>query len=232
VVRVEALRNVTPSVALHRRQRSWCTAWHATCHNDRHRSSHRRVGAHHHPEVEPTCRAALNAAFALDTNVVAAALQAHHAHNDAATAAIARLRQRGDDLVLPAPALLESFAVLTRLPRPYQLTPEIATSLLSRNFEANSRIVSLDGMATWTVIADLAGRSIGGGNRYYAQNRGVRPRWRRHRVVDVQPRALRALRVAYDDRRRSTFSGLSPKLLKCSRRNVSCSRDGWAMRSP
>lgn len=110
----------------------------------------------------------MNHAFALDTNVIVAALSAHHAHNEAATSAIARIRQRGDVLIVPAPALLESFSVLTRLPRPHQLTPRVAAELLSLNFESNAHVVALDGPSTWTLLASLPERSISGGSAHDA----------------------------------------------------------------
>ncbi len=48
---------------------------------------------------------------------------------------------------MPAPALVEAYAVLTRLPSPHRLSPADAWKLVKVNFVENSRIVALSSAA-------------------------------------------------------------------------------------
>ena len=73
------------------------------------------------------------ACFAADTSVIVASLLTWHEHHAPSRRA---LETAMDDapLVIPVPALVESYAVLTRLPAPHRLSPRDAHVLLRENF--------------------------------------------------------------------------------------------------
>ena len=110
----------------------------------------------------------MNETFALDTNVIVAAVSALHAHHEPALSVLQAIRKRGDDLVIPAPALVESYSVLTRLPRPHRLAPAMAAMLLSTNFQHGARVVALEGEMMWTFMSALPERAVRGGLSYDA----------------------------------------------------------------
>ena len=106
---------------------------------------------------------------ALDSSIILAGLLSWHEAHDRAFRAMVRARA-GDDaaLVIPAPALVESYAVMTRLPAPHRLSPADAIELLSGSFERKSTIVSLNGSETWRFLHDAAEQGIVGGRSYDA----------------------------------------------------------------
>jgi len=56
------------------------------------------------------------AVFAVDTSCMVAAVCTWHEHHAAAAGEIERRLGRGERMAIPAPALVEAYAVLTRLP--------------------------------------------------------------------------------------------------------------------
>jgi predicted nucleic acid-binding protein len=75
-------------------------------------------------------------------------------------------RARRERLVIPATALLESFAVLTRMP--VRLSPQDARRLLEESFFETAGIAGLAGAAAWSSIRDVSLREMGGGIIYDA----------------------------------------------------------------
>jgi predicted nucleic acid-binding protein len=63
-----------------------------------------------------------------DTSLVVAAFASWHEAHPVARAAVARVDR------LPAHVLLETFSVLTRLPPPHRVAPEVVHALLTRQF--------------------------------------------------------------------------------------------------
>jgi len=78
---------------------------------------------------------------------------------------VARLAGR-ERLIIPAHAMLESFAVLTRMP--VRLSPEDARRLLQESFFESAKVASLAGDAAWDTIQELSLRDMGGGIIYDA----------------------------------------------------------------
>ena len=74
----------------------------------------------------------------------------------------------GTELIVPAPALLEAYAVMTRLPSPHRLSPADALAALSGSLEGRASIVGLGGSETWTLLRSLAAEEIAGGHAYDA----------------------------------------------------------------
>ncbi len=106
--------------------------------------------------------------FALDTNCVVAAVCTWHEHHGAATAEIESRLNREEALVVPATALVEAYAVLTRLPAPHRLSPADAWRLLEANFVQNATVIALDATKYTQLLASLASHALGGGRTYDA----------------------------------------------------------------
>ena len=107
---------------------------------------------------------------ALDTSVIVAALLGwHEAHAPALRAVVAATAKRNDRLVVPAPALLEAYAVMTRLPAPHRISPADALELVSGSFERRATLVALTESQTWRFLQDAAASGIAGGRAYDGQ---------------------------------------------------------------
>ena len=101
---------------------------------------------------------------AVDTSVVVAALLGWHEEHEVARKALER-SLTADRPVLPAPVLLEAYAVMTRLPSPHRLSPIDAAALLRDTF-AGVATVALDGGEVWKLIEDLEAGQVAGGRSY------------------------------------------------------------------
>ena len=108
------------------------------------------------------------ATFALDTSCMVAAICTWHERHAAAVAAIERRLDRGDRLAVAAHAIIEAYAVLTRLPAPHRLAPADAWALVKANFVESATIVALGGPSCVTLLDRLASAGIGGGRSYDA----------------------------------------------------------------
>src|SRR5262245_60243630 len=99
--------------------------------------------------------------------MVAAVCTWHERHAAAAAEIEARLR-RGERLTAAAHALVEAYAVLTRLPAPHRLAPADAWALVKGNFVDDATIVTLSGRAHVTLLEQLATSGVAGGRSYDA----------------------------------------------------------------
>ena len=106
--------------------------------------------------------------FGLDSSCMIAAVCSWHEHHRAAIAEIERRLQRGEQLAVAAPALIETYAVLTRLPAPHRLAPADAWALISANFVAQASVVALTSAAHAALLGRLASAGVGGGRTYDA----------------------------------------------------------------
>lgn len=105
--------------------------------------------------------------IALDSSVIVAALLSWHDRHEAAARAVERALSSKEGVLIPAHALVESFAVLTRLPAPHRLLPAVALELLRENF-ATVRIAALPARNVWPLVDRLALLGLGGGIAYDA----------------------------------------------------------------
>jgi predicted nucleic acid-binding protein len=106
---------------------------------------------------------------ATDTSVIVAALLGwHEFHRPALDALLGSVSDRRDRLVLPSPALVEAYSVMTRLPAPHRLAPADAIELLSGSFETRATLIGLAGKETWRFLHLAAGRGVAGGRAYDA----------------------------------------------------------------
>ncbi len=72
-------------------------------------------------------------------------------------------------MVIAGPALVEAYAVLTRLPSPSRLAPANATALLTANFTGErAEIVVLDVPAYAGLLERAASQDVAGGRMYDA----------------------------------------------------------------
>ena len=71
-------------------------------------------------------------------------------------------------MIAAAPALVEAYAVLTRLPSPYRLSPSDALALLEGNFISTTKIAVLDGKSYRTLLRQAPANGIVGGKTYDA----------------------------------------------------------------
>ena len=99
--------------------------------------------------------------------MIAAVCTWHEFHARAAAELEMRLG-RGERMVTAGPALVEAYAVLTRLPAPHRLACADALALLDANFMARRRIVSLDGTSYRQLLITTANAGIAGGQTYDA----------------------------------------------------------------
>jgi predicted nucleic acid-binding protein len=96
------------------------------------------------------------------------ALCAWHEHHAAAVDEISRRLEQRQPLIVAAPALIEAYAVLTRLPPPHRLGPDDALALLEANFLEPAKVLTLDGRAYRALLRSAPGQSIVGGRVYDA----------------------------------------------------------------
>ena len=106
--------------------------------------------------------------FTLDTSCMVAAVCAWHEHHVAATTEIERRLACGERLAVPAPALAEAYAVLTRLPSPHRLSPADAWALIQANFVEPATVVALAATAYTKLLRRLAKQTVAGGRTHDA----------------------------------------------------------------
>ncbi len=106
--------------------------------------------------------------FALDSSCMVAAVCSWHERHAAAHSDIERRLDRGERLAVAAHALVETYAVLTRLPAPHRLTPADAWTLVEANFARTARIVTLSAAAHVRLLSRLAAAGTAGGRSYDA----------------------------------------------------------------
>jgi toxin FitB len=108
------------------------------------------------------------ATFSLDSNCMIAAVCAWHEHHAAVARAIeVRLGRRGQ-LVAAGHAIVEAYAVLTRLPAPHRLAPADAWTLIKTNFVDQASLAALPAEALVAMLERLARGGVGGGRTYDA----------------------------------------------------------------
>ena len=104
--------------------------------------------------------------FLPDTSVMIAATCSWHGHHQPAADEFERRLRSGDTLIVAGPALVEAYAVLTRLPAPHRISPSDARTLLEANFLRRSRIVALDARDYRGLLNTARALGISGGRTY------------------------------------------------------------------
>ena len=96
-----------------------------------------------------------------DTSVLVAAFASWHEHHRVAFAAVGRV-----DVVV-AHCLVETYSVLTRLPAPHRMTPDVVSEYLNRTF-ARHAVVALPAAEQRKLIGTCATHNLAGGAVYDA----------------------------------------------------------------
>ncbi len=101
----------------------------------------------------------------LDTSVLIAALLARHEHHARARRSLWAHRQLMDRIVLPQPALIEAFSVLTRLPPAWRLTPNAARDALRASLASHVELVDGAGADRgWGLLDTAVSVGVSGGS--------------------------------------------------------------------
>ena len=128
---------------------------------------------------------------AIDTSVVVAALLGWHEDHEVARKALER-SLTAERLVLPAPTLIEAYAVMTRLPSPHRLSPAEAAALLRDTF-AGVAAVALDGDEVWQLIESLETSQVAGGRSYDGHILACARKAGAHKLLTLNERDFLAL---------------------------------------
>ncbi|MFQ5739306.1 MAG: PIN domain-containing protein [Acidobacteriota bacterium] len=89
-----------------------------------------------------------------------------HEHHERAFDKLTSLLESHKELWLAAPAIVEAYSVLTRLPVPHRLSPLDAWTLLQRNFQRGARSVALTSKEYWSALEEAHLRKVTGGRVY------------------------------------------------------------------
>src|SRR5881397_3616206 len=95
-----------------------------------------------------------------------AAVCSWHEHHLRAIEAIGDRLSRKERMIVAAPALIEAYSVLTRLPAPRRLAAREALTLLDTNFVRGATLVALDAPGYRTLVRAAPGEQITGGRIY------------------------------------------------------------------
>ena len=104
---------------------------------------------------------------ALDSSCIIAALCSWHEAHKAVRVRLS-IAVGQDRLVVPGHALVECYAVLTRLPPPHRLTPEVTRQALHGLVEDNASVTSLPALSYWSLLDRAARHGTAGGAIYDA----------------------------------------------------------------
>lgn len=119
-----------------------------------------------------------------DTSVLIPALASWHPEHKRARRAV-----EGRVEALPAHVLLESYSVLTRLPSPHRIAPEVAAAAVGG---VGLKVLTLPASGYPQIVQDLAAAGVRGGSVYDA-------------LVGVTARHHDCLLLTLDRRARSTY---------------------------
>ena len=111
-------------------------------------------------------RSAEREIVALDTSCLVALVSAWHEHHEVTIGSLERRLRQGAKIAVAAPALVEAYSVLTRLPAPNRLSPDDAIHLLRENFDEHESTATLDADEYWSLLRAAPAMRVHG-NRIY-----------------------------------------------------------------
>jgi predicted nucleic acid-binding protein len=97
-----------------------------------------------------------------------AAVCSWHEHHEPAANELERRLARREKMVVAAPALVEAYAVLTRLPPPHRISPEAAIALLENNFMKSATVIALTAKSYAALLQLAPKNGVAGGRTYDA----------------------------------------------------------------
>jgi predicted nucleic acid-binding protein len=124
---------------------------------------------------------------AFDGSVIIAALQEWHPDNDRAAAAVGRALKEDKKPLLPVPALIQAFSVLTRMPRGTRMSPHDALARLRDNFATRTTLVPQDEASTWKFLDLSVAKGVEGGAIYDADILACAERGGATRLLTLNP---------------------------------------------
>src|SRR5574337_794334 len=98
--------------------------------------------------------------FLPDTSVMVATVCTWHEHHERTITGMEHRLAGRESLVLAIPALMETYAVLTRLPPPHQLSPRDAIALIETSFLTGGILAGLDNKAFRPLLRAAADQDI------------------------------------------------------------------------
>lgn len=104
----------------------------------------------------------------LDSSVLVSLFAEEHGFHTATRVELERLRRQQVQWVVACHALLECFAVLTRIPPPHRFAAEEAERMLRENFGEDAVIAGVDAELAWAAIAKVVSGRLAGGLIYDA----------------------------------------------------------------
>ena len=105
--------------------------------------------------------------FLCDTSCLVAAMCGWHEHHTRTVAELEWRARNGDELVIASHSLVETYAVLTRLPSPHRLTAATAITLLEANW-GSADVIHLTAKETWRTLRKASRLGVAGGQCYDA----------------------------------------------------------------
>lgn len=105
--------------------------------------------------------------IAFDSSVIVTAIVKADERHDKAMRAIHRAFDTPEGIVIPVHSLVETYAVITRMPLPHRATPRQAVKALRETF-GTARLAPLSARSVWMLLDGLAVGSFGGGIAYDA----------------------------------------------------------------
>ncbi|NBB91340.1 MAG: PIN domain-containing protein [Spirochaetes bacterium] len=103
----------------------------------------------------------------MDTSVIVAAVHANHPVHAVAAHWLDRAFA-AHEVVVAHHSIIESFAVLTRLPAEYRLSPTEAETVLSETLQEKVSIAPFSSQSSWAALHSLADAPSAGGASYDA----------------------------------------------------------------
>src|SRR3984885_15696889 len=105
---------------------------------------------------------------ALDSSYLIPLLADWHEHHSRTLRSYQRWTDSGAQIVLPVHSLLECYSVLTRLPAPYRLPPDIVMQAMKENLSHTALVVGVKATGIWERIDSFSRLRLGGGQVYDA----------------------------------------------------------------
>ena len=106
--------------------------------------------------------------IAFDSSYLIALLSDWHERHLKTVRSYQHWRDRDAQVILPVHAVLECYSVLTRIPAPYRLLPDIARQAIHENFARTALVAGVKSGGVWDRIENLSRLGVRGGNVYNA----------------------------------------------------------------
>ncbi|MFP4378227.1 MAG: type II toxin-antitoxin system VapC family toxin [Spirochaetales bacterium] len=103
----------------------------------------------------------------MDTSVIVAAVHANHPSHRLAAPWLDSAFD-AHELFVAHPSLIESYAVLTRLPAKYRFSPSEADTVLRETLQDNVTIAPFTSQSSWSALSSLVEAPAAGGAAYDA----------------------------------------------------------------